>query len=177
MGRNKMTQKTGSEIYDKLKKAMLPALGILLASCMPQQQAPQSVPSASVETQVEKAQRVHEDVLVLDAHADIVLPETSKTYLASDGLSKVHPDKLRAGKVDAVVMAIAVDPGPRTKGGDAAAKAEANAKLAKALKIANLNEDIVIETDATEIRAATSTGKNRPHPRFSKCPSAGWQCQ
>ncbi len=147
-------------VYHGAKIGFILAGASLLPSCMASngnaQSAAATVPA---ETMAEKVTRIHDSALILDAHADIVLPETSKTYLASDGLSKVHPSKLRAGKVDAVVMSVAVGPGPRTAEGDAAAKAEANAKLAAAIKLANQNDDIVIEATAQEIKAATKAGK------------------
>lgn len=72
----------------------------------------------SVETQVggtgsnPSAADIHESSLVLDAHADIVIPSTSRAYMSADGTSKVDPAKMRAGGVDAVVMSVAVGPGP-----------------------------------------------------------------
>lgn len=91
----------------------------------------------SPESGPEQAEQVHRDAIVIDAHADIVLPSTSSTYLAADGLSKVDPAKLRTGQVDVVVMAIAVGPGPRTTEGDAAAMAEAQAKLEAVTRMAS----------------------------------------
>ena len=40
--------------------------------------------------------------------------------MSADGSSKVDLAKMRAGGVDAVVMSVAVGPGPRTAEGDAA---------------------------------------------------------
>lgn len=155
-----MFQEHSRRVYRGAKIGLILAAASLLPSCMANGANAQTASSATpTETIAEKATRIHNDVLVLDAHADTVLPETSKTYLASDGLSKVHPSKLRAGGVNAVVMAIAVGPGPRTPEGDAAAKKEANAKLAAALKIAKQNDDIVIEATAEEIQAASKAGK------------------
>ena len=74
------------------------------------------------------AAQIHAATLVLDAHADIVIPSTSRAYMSADGSSKVDPAKMRAGGVDAVVMSVAVGPGPRTKEGDAAARAEADSR-------------------------------------------------
>ena len=59
------------------------------------------------------AQEIHQRALVLDAHADIEIPGKESRYAGADGRSQVAPDKMRAGGVDAVVMAIAVGPGPR----------------------------------------------------------------
>ncbi|MCZ6855962.1 MAG: hypothetical protein O7G86_18760, partial [Gammaproteobacteria bacterium] len=62
---------------------------------------------------LDRARAIHETVLVLDAHADIEIPEKPSRYAGPDGLSRVAPAKMRAGGVDAVVMAAAVGPGPR----------------------------------------------------------------
>ena len=75
------------------------------------------------------AEQVHAKALVLDAHADIALPDTSPLYLGADGQSKVATDKLEAGGVDAVVMALATGPKPRTPEGRAQGAAEIAAKL------------------------------------------------
>ena len=100
---------------------------------------------------LQRAKAIHRSALVLDAHADIVLPETSKTYLAADGLSKVHPDKLSEGMFDAVIMSVAVPPGPRTPEGDRAARAEADRKLAAVRQLANGDETLEIATSANQI--------------------------
>jgi len=71
--------------------------------------------------------------LVLDAHADIEIPGHESRYVGKDGLSQVSPAKMRAGGVDAVVMAIAVGPGPRNQAGYAEARAKADAELAAVL--------------------------------------------
>ncbi|MFT4255412.1 MAG: dipeptidase [Pseudoxanthomonas sp.] len=79
---------------------------------------------------VADARAVHDAVLVLDSHADVLLPETPKRYYAPDGGSRVSLEQLTEGGVDAVVLAIAVGPGPETPEGDAAARKEADDKLA-----------------------------------------------
>ena len=102
---------------------------------------------------------VHESILVLDAHADIVIPSTSASYLSDDGSSKVDPTKMRAGGVDAVVMSIAVGPGPRTPEGEAAAREDADQKLAAVQTLANNSQgNIVIATTVDEIVAAHERG-------------------
>ncbi len=105
------------------------------------------------------AKAIHQEVLVLDAHADIVLPSTSAQYLGADGLSKTHPDKLRQGSVDAVVMALAAGPGPRTMAGDAGARALADEKLAAVTALAADHPDtLTIARTADEILAAHESG-------------------
>lgn len=109
----------------------------------------------------EEADSVHQSTLVLDAHADIVIPSTSRGYISDDGSSKVDPEKMRIGGVDAVVMSIAVGPGPRTPEGDAAARAEADEKLAAVHTIVeNSQGNVVIATTSEEIVSAHEQGKS-----------------
>jgi len=96
---------------------------------------------------------VHEATLVLDAHADIVLPDTAAMYLDPDRRSKVAPDKMRAGGMNAAVMSLAVGPGSRSPRSMAAAVAELDAKLDALAELA-ADDGVVIATTAAEIRAA-----------------------
>jgi len=121
----------------------------------------------SVETQARStgsnpsAVDIHESSLVLDAHADIVIPSTSRAYMSADGTSKVDPAKMRAGGVDAVVMSVAVGPGPRTMEGDAAARAEADEKIAAVHTLVEESQgQVVIATTSSEIVAAHEAGKS-----------------
>lgn len=124
----------------------------LLVSCS--EPAPQPSTSPASATEAKTPSSIHQDALVLDAHADIVIPSTSASFL-SDGMSQVDPSKMITGGVDAVVMSIAVGPGPRTPAGDTAARAEADEKLAavKALA-ANSAGKVVIASSAAEIMSA-----------------------
>lgn len=109
----------------------------------------------------ETAASIHASSLVLDAHADIVIPSTSRSYISADGTSKVAPEKMRTGGVDAVVMSIAVGPGPRTAEGDAAARAEADEKLAAIHTLVDSSQgSVVIATTAGEIVSAHEQGKS-----------------
>lgn len=73
---------------------------------------------------------VHDQVLVLDSHVDVLLADTPRRYYAPNGGSRASLTELDAGGVDAIVFAIAVGPGPETPAGYAAAHSEAEAKLA-----------------------------------------------
>lgn len=86
--------------------------------------------AAAETTAAANARAIHDKVLVLDSHADVLLPQTPKRYEAPDGGSRTSLTQLTEGGVDAVVLAIAVGPGPETPEGDAAARQEADAKLA-----------------------------------------------
>lgn len=106
------------------------------------------------------AELAHSNALVLDAHADIALPSTNPGYLSEDGESKVSPRKLAAGEVGAVVLSVAVGPGPRTIEGDAAARAEADRKLAAAKRlIAQTPDALQLATSVEDVRAAEAAGK------------------
>ncbi|MEM1432438.1 MAG: membrane dipeptidase [Pseudomonadota bacterium] len=117
---------------------------------------------------------IHAASIVLDAHADIVLPETSAQYLGADGRSKVAVDKLRTGNVGAVVMAAAVGPGPRTAAGDAAARDEVDRKLA-ALEslVAEHSQTLTIATTAAAVREARAAGRIALIPGFQNARALG----
>ena len=106
------------------------------------------------------ARNVHESALVLDAHADIEIPGKPSRYAGPDGLSRVAPEKMRAGGMDAVVMSVAVGPMPRTADGYAAAREIAESKLAavRAL-VAEPANGAVLARSPAELAAAHQQGK------------------
>ena len=144
-----------------IRKSLLPFFVLAgIASCSDNE-------LTSVETQAggagsnPSAADIHESSLVLDAHADIVISSTSRAYMSDDGTSKVDPAKMRAGGVDAVVMSVAVGPGPRTMEGDAAARAEADEKIAAVHTLVEESQgQVVIATTSSEIVAAHEAGKS-----------------
>jgi membrane dipeptidase len=100
---------------------------------------------------------IHSQAIILDAHADIALPQTSPLYLGADGASKVSPQKLISGRVDAVIMAVAAGPQARTPEGDAEARAESLAKIAAIRALVSANDgrmDIARTADAIRANAA-----------------------
>ena len=144
-----------------VRKSLLLSLVLAgIASCSDNE--PISVATESANTiSSTSAAEVHETSLVLDAHADIVIPSTSRAYMSADGTSKVAPAKMRAGGVDAVVMSVAVGPGPRTPEGDAAARAEADEKIAAVHTLVEQSQgQVVIATTSSEIVAAHEAGKS-----------------
>lgn len=143
-----------------LLSAML--LSAMLLSACAATQTGSIAAAAAPETQaalVERAQEIHRQSLVLDAHADIVLPSTSKTYLGADGLSKVDPAKLRAGGFNAVVMAVAVGPGPRTTEGRMQARAEADAKLDAVSQIIAQEKNLALALSPTDVEKLHADAK------------------
>ena len=110
---------------------------------------------------IARAQAIHASALTLDAHADIEIPGKPSSYAGSDGLSKVAPTKMRAGGLDAVVMALAVGPMPRNIDGYAAAKALAQTKLAAVNALAaDATNNTIITLSADELIAAHREGKS-----------------
>ena len=83
-----------------------------------------------------RAKALHERIVAIDAHADIEIPGQPSSYVGPDGLSKVAPEKMRAGGLDAVVMAAAVGPKPRTAAGYVEARATAESELSAIVDLA-----------------------------------------
>lgn len=126
---------------------------IVLSSC-----SRPEAPVSSVDPKA-AAQALHDRILVLDAHADIEIPGKPSRY-SDNGVSRVAPEKLRAGGVDAVVMAIAVGPGPRDAESYAADRATADEKLAAVQALAaDPANNAVIAKSADEIVRAHEEGK------------------
>ena len=122
---------------------------------VPEGEAPSKLAAAK------SVEAIHKAALVLDAHADIEIPGKASAYVGADGLSKVAPDKMKAGGVDAVVMSIAVGPGPRNTKGFAAARALADEKLAAVLALAaDPSNNAIIVRSAEELVKAHEDGKS-----------------
>ena len=77
-----------------------------------------------------KARAIDARVLKIDTHTDVLLPGSPAANFTPDHASQTALDKLERGGIGALTIAIAVGPGPRTPEGTAAARAEADAKLA-----------------------------------------------
>ena len=136
------------------------ALVFALSACTPSAPASSENEPPTEAELTATAHTIHGEALVLDAHADIVIPSTAANFLSADGTSKVAPAKLKTGEVGAVVMAIAVGPGPRTAAADKEARAEADEKLAAVLALAAENADTVaIAKTADEVETIAASGK------------------
>ncbi len=145
----------------KLRSAMVLLAATLLSACAANQLGTEATPKVP-ETEaalVERSKEIHRQSLVLDAHADIVLPSTSKTYLGADGLSKVAAAKLRAGGIGAVVMSVAVGPGSRTKEGRMLARAEADEKLAAVSYLIEQDQNLALALSPTDVEKLHAGGK------------------
>jgi membrane dipeptidase len=110
--------------------------------------------------QTQDAAAIHQRALVLDGHADILLPSTPARYSLPDGGSRADLDHLTRGGVDAVVFSLAVGPGPRDAAGVQAARADVDAKLAKLRALAADNPSRVgIALSADDVVRLAGEGK------------------
>lgn len=78
----------------------------------------------------QRVQAAHVAARPLDAHSDILMPTTPGIYRTADGESQLTVDKLVAGGMATVVLALQSPTGPATAEGVATARAEIDAKLA-----------------------------------------------
>lgn len=76
-----------------------------------------------------KARSLNQRLLNIDAHTDVLIESTPERYWAPGHGSRTDVALLGKGGVDAVALAIAVGPGPRTPQGVAEARQEADVKL------------------------------------------------
>ncbi|MGI9326758.1 MAG: dipeptidase [Pseudomonadales bacterium] len=127
----------------------------LLAGCANPSAQPGQNEAQPGDATLEQIQAIHNKALVVDAHADIEIPGKPSRYAGADGLSKVEPAKMHSGGVDAVVMAVAVGPGPRNAEGYAAARAIAQVKLAavNALTEDPQNNVVLVKSAEALVRA------------------------
>ena len=113
----------------------------------------------SEEEIIVKAKEIHLRTLVLDTHADIAMPTTSPIYLSTDGKSKVDVAKLKSGGTNAVLLTLAVPPGPRTPTGDSEGRMAMNEQLAFVKNKVKNNADLTIAKNSTQITSAFQNNK------------------
>ena len=130
----------------------LVALTLFLVSC--------DVTAAQDSSLITRAQVLHERILTVDAHADIEIPGAPSSYVGPDGLSKVAPEKMRIGGLDAVVMAIAVGPKPRNPEGYSQARQVANRELAAVnALVADPDNNAALATTTRQLLSAQQEGQ------------------
>ncbi|HIK83927.1 MAG TPA: dipeptidase [Myxococcales bacterium] len=146
-----------------------------LAACSHDMKASSGPSAAAIDaSNSETAESIHKRAFVLDAHADIEIPGHESRYVGPDGLSKVSPKKMRAGGVDAVIMAVAVNPGPRNEAGYAIARAKADEELAAVLAMTNdPNNNLVLALSADDLLEAQAEGKGALILGFQNARSLG----
>lgn len=121
-----------------------------------------------------RAKAVHSRALVLDAHVDVLTPDTPARYADDDGQSHASLAKLKAGGVGAVVFALAVGPGPRDKAGVEAAHAEVVQKQALLKQfVEGSNGAVVFALDSAQLAKAHKAGRIAVIPAFQNARSLG----
>lgn len=114
-----------------------------------------------------RAKAIHQRVLTFDSHADVLLPSTPKRYWDKDGTSAIDLAKLQAGGIDALALAVAVGPGPRTAEGDAAARIEAEERWTEIQAFVQRHRDkVAIAKSAADIERLHADGKIVVLPSF-----------
>ena len=117
--------------------------------------------------QLTEAEALHRKILVLDAHADVLLPPSKSqyyhvpdSYLLPDRSSRIAVSRLVEGGVDAITLAVAVGPGPMDAAGISAARAEADAKLAVIRQIVADHPDrLSLALSAADVRRLYREGR------------------
>ncbi|MDP6377801.1 MAG: membrane dipeptidase [Pseudomonadales bacterium] len=139
--------------------AMIACIGVV-GACGGEIEQQKADPVAAAPAALPDTQAIHQSALVVDAHADIIPPGTTSPYAGADGRSQVEPSKMMAGGVDAVVMSVAVGPGPRDEEGYRAARAVAHEKLTGvAAIVADLDNNAVLVRSADDLVSAHEAGK------------------
>ena len=87
----------------------------------------------------QRVRAVHAAAQPLDAHVDVLVSTTPGIYRTEDGVSQVTVEKLAAGGIATVTLAIQAPTGPATPEGIATARAEVDAKLARIRELVAAN--------------------------------------
>jgi membrane dipeptidase len=108
----------------------------------------------------DRVRAVHAAAKPLDAHADVLMPTTSAIYRTADGASQVTVDKLVAGGMATITLAIQSATGPSTAEAVAAARREVDAKLARIRELVAANPDrLALARNAADLERIHAGGK------------------
>ncbi len=115
----------------------------------------------------QSAADIHRGAVVVDAHVDVPASTTLQSGATIDAGTQIDVAKLRAGQVDVIFPSVFVEQSVRTQEGYAAARGEADAKLAAIIAIAERHPDAVaLATSADAIEAAVRQNKTAIVPSF-----------
>jgi membrane dipeptidase len=124
-----------------------------------------SLPSRASAQQIDagldrRVAEIHAAALPLDAHSDVLVPTTPEIYRTDDGVSQVTLEKLRAGGVATITLALQSPTGPATPEGVARARAEVDAKLARIHAIvAAAPDQVALALSSGDIERTHAEGK------------------
>jgi membrane dipeptidase len=103
---------------------------------------------------------VHAAAQPLDAHVDVLVATTPGIYRTGDGVSQVTVEKLVAGGLATVTLAIQAPTGPPTPDGIATARAEVDVKLARIRELVAGNPArLGLALTAGDVERAHATGR------------------
>ena len=94
---------------------------------------------ATAQPEEARVRAVHAAAQPLDAHVDVLMPTTPGIYRTGDGVSQVTVEKLAAGGLATLTLAIQSPTGPATPEGIATARAEVDAKLERIRELVAAN--------------------------------------
>jgi membrane dipeptidase len=107
-----------------------------------------------------RVREIHAAAKPLDAHVDVLVPTTPDIYRTDDGVSQVTVEKLVAGGLATVTLAIQSPTGPDTAEGIAKARAEVDAKLARIRALVDANPDrLGLAFSSADIERLHATGR------------------
>jgi membrane dipeptidase len=114
-----------------------------------------------------QAQRLHARSVNLDAHADVLHPDSRAQYVAAGARSRVDLARLREGGIDSITLAVAVGPGPRSPESHAAAQREARERLATIRAfVAGSGGGAELASTAADIERIAAAGRIAVLPSF-----------
>jgi membrane dipeptidase len=116
-------------------------------------QAPATVPP-------DRIRAIHAAARPLDAHIDVLMPTTSAIYRTAEGVSQVSVEKLVAGGLATVTLAIQSATGADTAEAVAAARREVDAKLARIRELVAANpRRLALARTSADIERGHADGK------------------
>jgi len=119
-----------------------------------------ALPQSDASELERRVREVHAAATPLDAHVDVLMPTTPGIYRTDDGVSQVTVDKLIAGGLATVTLALQSPTGADTAEGVAKARADVDAKLARIHTLVEANGDrLALARTSADIERIHADGK------------------
>jgi membrane dipeptidase len=108
----------------------------------------------------DRVRAIHAAAKPLDAHIDVLMPTTADIYRSADGMSQVTVEKLVAGGLATVTLAIQSATGANTPEAIGAARREVDAKLARIRELVATNpRRLALARTSADIERSHADGK------------------
>ncbi len=121
--------------YQTRSKSVNPLIATLVIGVLGASLVAQTAATVSPD----RVRTVHAAAAPLDTHADVLMPTTPGIYRTADGVSQITVEKLDAGGMATVTLAIQSPTGADTAEAIAAARREVDAKLARIRELVAAN--------------------------------------